>query len=116
MKVLIVGGGIGGVTAALACLDQGFEVELFERADVLSEIGAGIQISPNGAKVLFQLGVKDALEDIASRPSALEMNDGVSGRHLFAIPMGDEAVRRFGAPYYNFHRADLIQVLAAALE
>lgn len=114
MKILIVGGGIGGVTAALACLDAGFEVELFERADALAEVGAGVQISSNGAKVLDRLGLTPGIEKAAFRPEALEMRQGLSGRTVFAIPMGDEAVRRYGAPYYHIHRADLMAVLAGA--
>jgi salicylate hydroxylase len=115
MKALIAGGGIGGLTAALCLLDAGIEVELFERSSALTEIGAGIQISPNGVKVLQRLGLKSALDLIAFRPEALEMRHGPSGARVFAIPMRDEAVRRYGAPYYHIHRADLMTVLGDAL-
>ena len=115
MKALIAGGGIGGITAALCLLDAGVEVELFERAAALGEVGAGIQISPNGVKVLRRLGLTQALDGVAFRPQALEMRIGVSGTRLFAIPMRDVAERRFGAPYYHVHRADLIAVLSKAL-
>lgn len=115
MKILIVGGGIGGATTALACLEAGFEVALFERADALSEVGAGVQISPNATKVLDRLGLAPALKDIAFEPEALEMRLGRSGRRLFSIPMREEAARRYGAPYCNVHRADLMTALAAAL-
>jgi salicylate hydroxylase len=115
MKALIVGGGIGGLTAALCLLDAGIEVELYERAAALTGVGAGIQISPNGVKVLQRLGLQPGLDRIAFRPQSLEMRIGTSGTRLFAIPMHDVAERRFGAPYYHVHRADLIAMLSDAL-
>jgi salicylate hydroxylase len=114
-KALIAGGGIGGITAALCLLDAGIEVDLYERAATLTDVGAGIQISPNGVKVLQRLGLQAALERIAFRPHSLEMRIGASGTRLFAIPMREVAERRFGAPYYHVHRADLIALLSAAL-
>jgi len=115
MKILIAGGGIGGVTAALCLIDAGFEVELFERAPALGEVGAGIQISPNGVKVLERLGLGEALARVAFRPEALQMRIGATGGQVFAIPMRDEALRRYRAPYYHVHRADLMAVLSEAL-
>jgi salicylate hydroxylase len=115
MKALIAGGGIGGVTAALALLDAGIDVELYERNGALSEVGAGIQISPNGVKVLDRLGLSEALDAVAFRPEALEMRIGRSGARIFSIPMREEAVRRYGAPYYHVHRVDLLKLLAEAL-
>ncbi len=115
MKVLIAGGGIGGITAGLCLLDAGLDVEVHERGRALGEIGAGIQISPNGVKVLERLGMAQALDEIAFRPEALEMRFGLSGSKLFDIPMRDEAVRRYGAPYYHVYRPDLMKVLAQAL-
>jgi salicylate hydroxylase len=114
-RVLIIGGGIGGLTAALCLIDAGFGVEVYERSAALTETGAGIQISPNGIKVLERLGLNAALAKVAFRPQALEMRLGVSGTRLFAIPMRDEAERRYGAPYYHIHRADLIAALAEEL-
>ncbi len=115
MKALVVGGGIGGVTAALCLLDAGIDVELYERTSVFGEVGAGIQISPNGVKVLERLGLKPALDAAAFRPEALEMRIGTSGSRIFSIPMREEAQRRYGAPYYHVHRADLIAILSRAL-
>ncbi|MBP6013392.1 MAG: FAD-dependent monooxygenase [Alphaproteobacteria bacterium] len=115
MKALIAGGGIGGVTAALSLLDAGIDVELYERTSVFGEVGAGIQISPNGVKVLERLGLKSALDALAFRPEALEMRHGKSGARIFSIPMREEAIRRFGAPYYHVHRADLMSILSKAL-
>jgi salicylate hydroxylase len=115
MKALIAGGGIGGVTTALSLLDAGIDVELYERTSVFGEVGAGIQISPNGVKVLDRLGLRDALDAVAFRPEALEMRIGTSGARIFYIPMREEAMRRFGAPYYHIHRADLMSILSKAL-
>ena len=115
MKALIAGGGIGGVTAALSLLDAGIEVELYERNAVFGEAGAGIQISPNGVKVLRRLGLERAIDAVAFRPESLEMRLGRSGARIFSIPMRDEAIRRYGAPYYHIHRIDLIKALTDAL-
>jgi salicylate hydroxylase len=115
MKALIAGGGIGGVTAALCLLEAGHDVELYERSSVFSEVGAGIQISPNAVKVLDRLGLREAIDAVAFRPQALEMRTGRLGARIFSIPMRDEAVRRYGAPYYHIHRVDLMRVLVDAL-
>lgn len=115
MKILIAGGGIGGVTAALALLKHGFDVEVLEQAAGLSEVGAGIQISPNGARVLHALDLLAQVEQIAFRPERIEMRFGRSGRKVFTIPLAAEAVHRWGAPYLHIHRADLLDVLAAEL-
>lgn len=115
MKALVIGGGIGGVTAALCLRAQGIDVELFERADTLSEVGAGIQLSPNGMKVLARLGLDARAEAMAFRPEALEMRLGTSGTQVFSIPMGEGARARYGAPYLHIHRADLMALLSDAL-
>lgn len=115
MKALVIGGGIGGITAALCLRAQGIDVELFERADTLSEVGAGIQLSPNGMKVLARLGLDARAEAVAFRPEALEMRLGTSGTQVFSIPMGEGARARYGAPYLHIHRADLMALLSDAL-
>ncbi|MDW3098786.1 MAG: FAD-dependent monooxygenase [Alphaproteobacteria bacterium] len=116
MKAIIAGGGIGGLTAALAFRHFGWEVEVHERAAELGEVGAGIQISPNGMKVLRALGLEDSIAKNAFEPEALEMRMGRSGRRIFRVPVGDAAVARWGAPYLHVHRADLVEALAAELE
>ena len=115
MRVLIAGGGIGGVTAALALLRHGFDVAVFEQASTLAEVGAGIQISPNGARVLYALDLLAQVEQVAFKPERIEMRFGRSGRKVFTIPLAAEAVRRWGAPYLHVHRADLLDVLVAEL-
>ncbi|MET0545935.1 MAG: FAD-dependent monooxygenase [Caulobacterales bacterium] len=116
MRVLIAGGGIGGLSAALCLRQFGHDVVVFERAPKLESIGGGIQLSPNGMKVFQKLGVAESLAEGAFRPAALEMRMGQSGAQIFQAPLGDWAVKHWGAPYLHIHRADLIDVLAQALE
>lgn len=115
MKVIISGAGIGGLTTALCCLRKGAQVTILERAPKLGEVGAGIQIPPNAMKVFEALGLQDALAEIAFRPEAIEARMGRSGLPLFNIPLADDAVARWGAPYLHIHRADYIAVLEHAL-
>ena len=114
-KAIIVGGGIGGLTAALAFHAFGWKVEVLERASELSEVGAGIQISPNGMKVFRALGVEDRIAKIAFQPEALEMRFGKSGKQIFRIEARQAIIERWGAPYLHLHRADLIEALAELL-
>ncbi len=115
MKVLIVGGGIGGLTAALCCAHFGHEVTVFEKSPILSDIGAGIQISPNAMKVFRALGIETQVTQNAFRPEAIEARMGVSGRNIFSIPLADHAQDKWNAPYLHIHRADLIAALKTAL-
>ena len=116
MKILISGGGIGGLTAALCFLHHGAEVTVLEQALELGEVGAGIQIPPNAMKVFAALGLDAALADTAFRPLAIEARMGRSGLELFNIPLAERAIKRWGAPYLHIHRADYIAVLAKALQ
>lgn len=115
LKVLIAGGGIAGLTTALACIDAGFDVHVFERAGALSEIGAGIQIGPNAARVMNAIGLSNALSSIASIPDYQEMRLGQINQNIFSSKLGQYATEKYGAPYYLIHRADFIDVLANAL-
>src|SRR5712691_5606836 len=72
-NIAIVGGGIGGLTAALALLREGIDVDVYEQADELKEVGAGVQISANGTRVLFALGLKEAVESVSWMPAAKEI-------------------------------------------
>ena len=116
MKVLIVGGGIGGLTAALCCAHFGHEVTVFEKSSILSDIGAGIQISPNAMKVFRALGIETQVAQNAFSPEAIEARMGVSGRNIFSIPLANHAQNKWNAPYLHIHRADLITALKTALE
>lgn len=115
-RVLVSGGGIGGLAAALALAKQGFAVSVFEQATEFSEVGAGIQLSPNCLKALFDVGLEPALREIAFVPDGGEMRDWKSGRVIVANPFGDHVLERYGFPYFHVHRADLIDVLVAAAE
>ena len=115
MKALISGGGIGGLTAALCLQQSGVEVEIYERAPEMMPFGAGIQVSPNGVRVLHALGLGEQLKAFAFCPEGLEMRLGPSGRRVFMIPTQEDAVRRHGAPHYHMHRADMTEVLSTAL-
>ena len=114
MKVIIAGGGIGGLSAAIALCKVGFEVEVVERASALQEVGAGLQLSPNATKGLASLGVLEAVAAISSMPETLEMRIGRTGQKVFSIPIAREARNRYGAPYLHAHRADLIDILSRA--
>jgi len=114
-KAIIVGGGIGGLTAALTFHASGWEVNLLERASELGEIGAGIQISPNGMKVYRALGIEDLIAKNAFMPEALEMRFGRSGKQIFQIEARRAIIERWGAPYLHLHRADLVETLTAIL-
>lgn len=116
MKVIIAGGGIGGLTAALCFHHHGWTVEVCEKSPDFGEVGAGIQIPPNAMKVFVELGIDNALMRVGFQPEAIEARMGQSGRQLFSIPILEEAERRWGAPYLHIHRADYVSVLKAALE
>lgn len=115
-RALIAGGGIAGMAAALALARAGWEVELFEQAPALGEVGAGLQLGPNATRVLRWLGVLDAVAPRAVRPEAAELRDGESGRLLFRLPLGAAAEARWGAPYLVAHRADLHSALRGAVQ
>ncbi|MCF6329446.1 MAG: FAD-dependent monooxygenase [Henriciella sp.] len=116
MKIIISGGGIGGLTAALCCLHHGHDVTVLEQAPDLGEVGAGLQISPNAMKVFEALGLAERLTGAGFRPEAIQGRMGVSGIRLFEFALGDTAVKRWGSPYLHIHRADLIAVLQSALK
>ncbi len=112
---LIAGGGIGGISAALALSRQGWRCRILERRVEASEAGAGIQIGPNGMRILEHLGVRDALAPLSFAPQSVQMRDGRSGRLLNSLPLGDWIANRHGAPYWTVHRADLHAALSTWL-
>ncbi|WP_428666009.1 FAD-dependent oxidoreductase [Reyranella sp.] len=115
MKIVVIGGGIGGLSAALHLLHAGFDVHVYEQAPRITEIGAGIQMSPNASRLLIRLGLKKALDAAGVRPLAVHQRRWDNGRTLQRAPLGSEIETTFGAPYYHLHRADLANLLAAAL-
>ena len=111
--MLIVGGGIGGLTTAIALARNGMSAMLLERSVFADETGAGIQLGPNATRVLAGLGVIDAVAAVAFKPDMLRLFDGQSGFPLTSMPLGSVAEQRYGAPYLTFHRADLHAALLA---
>ena len=114
-RVGVVGGGIGGLTAALSLLRAGFDVHVYEQAPALGEIGAGVQVSPNASRVLHGLGLADALARTGVRPLARHQRRWDDGRTLLRTPLAEPLEAEFGFPHYQMHRADLLRALAEAL-
>jgi salicylate hydroxylase len=113
--IVIAGAGIGGLTAALALTRAGFRAVVLEQAARLEETGAGIQLSPNATRVLFDLGLGARLRPLAVAPEAIRVVNGASGRDIVRVPLGLTAAQRYGAPYWVIHRADLQAVLAITI-
>ncbi len=114
MRVAIAGGGIAGLTSAIALAARGFAATLYERAPALEEVGAGIQLSPNAMAVLARLGVLPHLARATIEPDAIEIRDATRGARLGIVPLGPAARQRYGAPYCLIHRSDLQAGLATA--
>ena len=112
-KILIAGAGIGGLTAASCLMKAGYDVEVYEQAPELSEIGAGIQLSANAMHVLNYLGLAEAIGKLSVRPSAYVFRLHNTGEIIGQFPLADEHERLNGAPYNQLHRADLHDLLAA---
>jgi salicylate hydroxylase len=112
--ILIAGGGIGGLTLALALAQTGRASLVLERQTEFTAAGAGIQIGPNGVRVLRRLGVADALRGLVGEPEAIAVFEATSGRLLTRLPLGSWVADRHGAPYWVAHRGDLHSVLLEA--
>ena len=113
-RVVIVGAGLGGLAAAVALRQRGFEVEVYEQSPALGEIGAGINITPNGAKVLNAFGLGDEARRLGNIGSELTMCDMKTDERLFGFAWS-EFEARYGQPQYQFHRADLLGMLQRAV-
>ena len=112
LSIGIVGAGIGGLTLALACRDNGFkEITVYEQADDVGAFGAGIQLSPNATRVLRALKLREALQEHVFYPLAVHFRTAKTGFIVAQRPLGKFSEDRYGAPYYHIHRADLHQVL-----
>ena len=114
-KIIIIGGGIGGTAAALALLRASFDVRVYEQVAAKTEVGAGIQLSPNATRLLQRYGLGEALKLRGVRPDAIEVRRWQDGATLSLEPLGDTIEQSYGAPYYHIHRADLLSVLSSAL-
>src|SRR5579872_5500911 len=114
-RIAIVGGGIGGLAAALALERRGAETVVCEQSGSLSEIGAGLNLTPNAVKALRALGLEKEAQVIAAETDFLNIRSWKSGRYISRTKRGDFR-QKFGAPNLSVHRADLLDVLAKALE
>ena len=103
----IAGGGIGGISAALALARQGFKVRVLERAAEFGEIGYGLQLGPNAFQTLERLGVRDFMERTAFFPNNLIMQDAVTGKEVSRIHLRDKFLKTYDRPYAVIHRSDL---------
>ena len=110
-RVLIAGGGMGGLGAAIACRQAGWTARLYERTETLREVGAGIQLGPNATRILAAWGLDEALRAVAAQPRQLRVRDGGGGHEVGTMRLGPAFMQRYGAPYLTVHRADLQAVL-----
>ena len=110
-QLLIAGGGIGALAAALSSARAGWQVRLYEKAEVFSEVGAGLQLGPNATRILQGWGLGQALERLAAFPDKLLVRSAPSGRELASLSLGSRCQQRYGAPYATLHRADLHSML-----
>lgn len=114
-KIAIVGGGIGGLSAALSLLKAGFDVHVYEQVRELREVGAGLVLSPNASRILYSLGLQDAMERAGDAPLAWRQRRWQDGKTLLLSPMAAADPPRFATPLYTSHRADILGMLAAAI-
>lgn len=114
-ELLVAGGGIAGLAAAIAARRARWEARLFEQADTFSEVGAGIQLGPNATRILREWDLlQGELQQLAVAPPRLRVRDGSDGDELGVLELGRFMVERYGAPYLTVHRADLQAALLAA--
>ena len=113
-RIAIAGAGIAGLTTALSLLQLGWKVDVFEQASQLGEVGAGLQISPNGSRILKNLGLEPALRQVVSQAQGKEIRMWNTGQRWKLFDLGDDCLSRFGAPYWLVHRGDLHKVLLDA--
>src|ERR671921_1906149 len=114
-RVLIAGGGIGGLTAALAALKMGCEVEVYEQAPELKEVGAGIQLAANGTHVFYALGVGEELKALSCEAEGKEIRIWNTGETWKLFDLGKVSIERYGYPYFTVYRPDLLAVLEQAV-
>jgi salicylate hydroxylase len=114
-RVVVIGGGIGGLTTALALLKRDFDVEVYEQAARLGEVGAGIQISPNGTRILHALGLEPALRAIQVTPLRKEIRHWRTGKTWTWYDLGANTDQRYGFPHVLLHRGDLHGMLVDAV-
>src|SRR5437667_7116099 len=115
LRVAVIGGGIGGLTAALSLRQAGFEADVYEQAPALTHIGGGINMGPNAARVLIRLGLGEGLLREGVRPASTHQRRWDNGRTLQRAPLNPQCEELYGAPHVTIHRADLLAVISSGL-
>lgn len=115
LALAVVGAGIGGLTASLALARRGHRVTLIERRTGFTEIGAGLQLSPNASRLLIDLDLGNALRRVVTEPDGVTIRAIASGRDIGAVALSAFMRKRYGAPYWVVHRADLQRILLDAV-
>src|ERR1700757_9372 len=115
LRIAVIGGGIGGLTAALSLRRAGFEVDVYEQAPELTQIGGGINMGPNAARILRRLGLAVGLDREGVRPRFTHQRRWDDGRTLQRAPLNPQCEELYGAPHITIHRADLLAVISSAL-
>ncbi|MDQ1626696.1 MAG: 3-hydroxybenzoate 6-monooxygenase [Actinomycetota bacterium] len=114
-ELLVVGGGIGGLTTGLTAARSGRPVRVLERSAEFGEVGAGIQLAPNATRILHELGLLEEIREVGVLPRRLVLADAMGGGELGALDLTD-FVERYGAPYVVMHRSDLLDILVRACQ
>jgi len=114
-RIAVIGAGLGGAFAAALLQQAGFTVDVYEQADAFARLGAGIHVGPNVMKVFRRLGLEQALSDISSHPDFWFSRAGETGDYLSRIPLGDFALREYGAAYVTVHRAEMHELQLTAV-
>src|SRR6201996_2618476 len=113
LKVAVIGGGIGGLSAAVGLRQRGFAVDVYEQAPELTEVGGGINMGPNAVRVLYRLGLREGLEREGVRPVASHQRRWQDGRTLQRAALNPLCEQLYGAPHLTIHRADLLAAIVA---
>jgi salicylate hydroxylase len=114
-RIAIIGAGIGGLSAAVSLRQAGFQVDVYEQAAELTEVGGGINMGPNACRVLFRLGLGPALDRVGVRPLTGRQRRWDDGRTLQKAPLNPRCEQLYGAPHMTFHRRDLLDVIASGM-
>jgi 2-polyprenyl-6-methoxyphenol hydroxylase-like FAD-dependent oxidoreductase len=113
LSIAVIGAGLGGLTAAVALHRAGFDVYVYEQAPALTEVGGGINMGPNAARVLYRLGLGAVLDREAVRPRSTHQRRWQDGRTLQRAPLNPRCEELYGAPHLTVHRADLLAIIAS---
>ena len=110
-NVGVIGAGIGGLALSILLKKNNWNVTVFERSQSISELGAGVQLSPNGIKVLRSMGIENEISQVASSAERIVLKRGLDDKFITQISLGSTATKRYGASFLQIHRSDLINIL-----